>query len=122
MRRLSLTLLLLALGADAALAQRPPPGLPLEKLATELQLDEYQKGELKRIFEEQRATMEAEREQLDSSGQKPAREQMRQRMEQAQAELLQQLQSVLTAEQIEKFKTLQEKLRERLRDAPPPPF
>lgn len=122
MKRFPLTLLLLALGADAALAQRPPPGPPIEKLATELQLDEYQKGELKRILEEQRAKMEAEREQFESSGQKPTREQMRERMEQAQAELLQQLQSLLTAEQIEKFKKLQEERRERMRDAPPPPF
>ncbi len=103
MKCLSPILVLLALGAHGALAQSPPPGPPIEKLAAELQLDEYQRGEVKRILEEHR-------------------EQMRKHMEQARAELLQQLQSVLTAEQIEKFNKLQEERRARMRDAPPPPF
>jgi hypothetical protein len=120
-KRLPLTIALLAFGAGAALAEPPRGGVPIEKLATELQLDEYQKGELKRILDEQISRLEAAREQFMVSGERPSPEEMRKHMRQADQEIMQQLQSVLTAEQIDKFKELQERRRQRMREGMPPP-
>lgn len=121
MKRLPLVITLLALAAGGALAEPPRGAAPIEKLATELQLDEYQKGELKRILDEQRSKMEATRDQFMASGEIPSPEEMREHMRQADEEILLQLQSVLTAEQIEKFKELQERRRQQMRERMPPP-
>jgi hypothetical protein len=120
-KRLPLAVALLALAAGAALAEPPRGAVPIEKLATELQLDEYQKGELSRILDEQRSKMDATREQFMASGQRPSPEEMLEHLRQADKEILQQLQSVLTAEQIEKFKELKERHRRNMREGMPPP-
>lgn len=121
---LPFTIALLAFGAGAALAE-PPPGRgvpPIDELAAELQLDEHQTAELRRIVDEQRSKMQTERRQLMASGGRPSHEQMREHMRQADEELLRQLQSVLTDEQLENFKKLREDRRRQMRAgvAPPP--
>jgi hypothetical protein len=87
---------------------------PFERLASDLGLDDTQAAEVKRILDAQRSRMEAERAQFESSGQRPTREQMRARHEQATLELRQQLTLVLTAEQMTKFDEM------RQRQGPPP--
>ena len=116
-------LAVLALGAAAALADPPtgpPPGMRgpnIEKLAKDLSLSESQQTEVKRIFDDQRAKLDAERQQFESSGTRPSREEMHTRHEQADAEVHQQLASVLSAEQLAKF----DEIRKRQRPPGPPP-
>jgi Spy/CpxP family protein refolding chaperone len=112
-----------ALAADPA---GPPPGgpprggPPIERLAQDLNLDDTQKAEVKRILDAQRAKHEAAREQLRASGQRPDRETMRAQMEQNDQELEQQLSGVLTAEQLQQFKQRQAQRRQHMREGPPP--
>jgi Spy/CpxP family protein refolding chaperone len=127
MKRLTLATAATLLVAQAALAQQfagPPPrgaGPPIEKLATELGLDETQKAEVKKIFETERARHESERAQNMSSGVRPTPEEMRAKMAENDLELTQQLSGVLTADQLAKFKALQEQRRQQMRNGPPPP-
>ena len=117
-------LAVLALGASAALAD-PPPGPPpggmrgpnIEKLAKDLSLSDTQKTEVKRILDAQRSKMDAERQQFESSGTRPSREDMHARHEQADAEVHEQLASVLSAEQLARF----DEIRKRQRPPGPPP-
>lgn len=88
-------------------------GPPIDEIATELGLDDTQKSELQRIFDEQRAKMKEERAQLESAGQRPSREEMRAKHEEKRAEMHQQLSTVLTAEQLAKFEKLMQERRSR---------
>jgi hypothetical protein len=81
----------------------------MERLTILLDLDTYQQGEVERILREQRAAMMAAREELAASGERPSFEQMQARREQNQQEVLAKLQSVLTEQQITKFKVLTER-------------
>ncbi len=127
MKRMTLALSAVLLTAQAALAQQPPPGPPrrggppIEMMARELNLDDAQKAEVKRIFEEQRARHESERKLLEASGQRPTPEEMRTLMQQRDQELTQALSGVLSAEQLTKLKALQEERRQHMRNGPPPP-
>jgi Spy/CpxP family protein refolding chaperone len=126
MKRLSVALAAMVLAAQAVNAQSPPEGAPsrggppFEMIAKQLDLDENQKPEVKRILDEQRAKREAEREKLMASGQRPTPEEMRARMEKADAEVLQQLTGVLRTDQLDKWKALQVERRQRMRMGPPP--
>src|SRR5262245_28951145 len=107
-----------ALAADAPAAPPGPPrGAPsIERLAQDLNLDDNQKIEVKRILDAQRAKHDAAREQFRASGQRPDRETMRAQMEQDEQELEQQLSGVLNAEQLQKFKQRQAERRQRMRE------
>jgi hypothetical protein len=126
MKRLTFALSALLLTAYAANAQTPPAGgpprggPPFERIATELNLDENQKPEVKRILEEQRAKREAEREKFMASGTRPTPEEMRTRMQADDAALYEQLKGVLRTDQLEKWKQLQEQRRQHMRMGPPP--
>lgn len=108
MRKTLLSAVVLGLAWQLALADSPagPPrrGPPVEKIATELGLNDYQKTEMKRIFDEAHARMEAERKAS---------------MAQVDAELA----NVLTAEQLAEFKKLMQERRHDRRGPPsgPPP-
>src|SRR5262245_43975574 len=113
----------MALASAAAFADPPPgppPGMrgpPIERLTKDLGLNESQQAEVKRIFEAQRARMDADRAQFEASGTRPSREEMRAKHEQADAEIRQQLAAVLTPEQLAKF----DEIRKRQRPPGPPP-
>lgn len=104
MRRTLLSAVALGLACQLALADPPagPPrsGPPIDEIATRLGLNDYQKTEMKRIFDEAHARMEAERKAS---------------MAQVDAELA----NVLTAEQLAEFKKLMQE-RRRDRHGPPP--
>lgn len=127
MKRITFALPIVLLAAAYAVnAQSPPPGGPMrgppfEQIAKDLNLDESQKPEVKRILEEQRAKREAEREQFRSSGQRPTPDEMRTRMQQADAELLDKLKGVLRTDQLAKWKQMQEERRAHMRSMGPPP-
>jgi hypothetical protein len=126
MKRLSVALAAMVLAAQAVHAQSPPEGgpprggPPFEMIAKQLDLDETQKPEVKRILDEQRAKRETEREKFMASGQRPTPEEMTARMEKADAEVLQQLTGVLRTDQLDKWKALQAERRQRMRMGPPP--
>jgi Spy/CpxP family protein refolding chaperone len=124
MKRLMPALPALLLVAQAALADTPPPppphgGPPVEQMARELNLDATQKVEMKRIFEEQHAKHEAEREKFRAAGTRPTQDEMRARMQQDEQVLLQELKGVLDTEQLAKFKQLQDERRQHLREGGP---
>lgn len=114
MKRLPLLLAPLLLATSTVLLAQegmPPPGggppprvglPPVEVLAKELNLQDWQKAELQRIFDEHREKVESEFQQARASGQRPSREQMKQHQE----ELLQQVSGVLDVEQLAKYKEL----------------
>ena len=126
MKRFTFALSALLLTAYAVNAQTPPSGgpprggPPFEQIAKDLNLDENQKSEVKRILEEQRAKRDAERQQFMASGQRPSREEMQTRMQQSDAALLQQLTGVLRTDQLAKWKEMQEERRQHMRMGPPP--
>ena len=127
MKRLTFALSALLLTAYAAHAQTPPAGgpprggPPFERIATELNLDENQKPEVKRILEEQRAKHEAEHEKFKASGTRPTPEEMRAQMQADDAALYEQLKGVLRTDQLEKWKQLQEQRRQHMMHMGPPP-
>jgi Spy/CpxP family protein refolding chaperone len=90
-------------------------------MARELNLDDAQKAEVKRILEEQRARNENERKLFEASGQRPTPDEMRTQMKQHDQELTQALSSVLSAEQLAKLKAIQDERRSHMRNGPPPP-
>jgi Spy/CpxP family protein refolding chaperone len=107
----------LALADQAASpSSRPLRGPGIERLAQDLGLDETQQAQVKQILEAQHAKMESERAQLEASGTHPSREEMQAKHEQADAELDQQLATVLTPEQLAKFA----EIRKQHHRGPPP--
>jgi len=117
---------LTALCLIAGIASAEPPDAPaqgrrppIERLATDLQLDDYQKGEVEKILESQHAKMQAAREQAETSGERPSREEMRKRHEQMKQETLEQLRPILTEEQLQKFQTRMKDRRRGPRGLPP---
>ena len=95
----------------------PPRGPPMERIAKDLNLDANQQVEVKRILEAQHAKMESERQQFEASGTRPSREEMQAKHQQMDAELHQQLSTVLTAEQLTKFDEMR---KHQHRPGPPP--
>ena len=89
-------------------------------MARQLDLDDAQKTEVKRILDEQRARHETERKQFEATGQRPTPEEMHAAFQQHDQELTQALSGVLTADQLTKFKAMQAERREHGRRGPPP--
>ena len=132
MKRVTFALSALLLTALAANAQTPPAGggfqggpphggPSIEQLAKDLNLDETQKTEVKRILEEQHAKRDAERQKLMASGTRPTREQMQASMQANDAALLEQLKGVLRSDQLAKWQQMQEERRQHMRSMGPPP-
>lgn len=108
MKRFILAMVLTAASAAALSADpsggsfpRGPGGPPIERLAKDLGLTDDQKAQVEQILEAEHVKMEAARKQAD-------------------AEILEELQSVLTPEQLTKFKQLQAERQQRMHDGPPP--
>jgi hypothetical protein len=112
MKRLNSLIAIVGLAAGAASAQ--PPGPPagsrfdMDDLAILLDLDAYQKGEVERVFTEQREAQRAAREQREATtdDERPSREEMRALREQNREALFGKLQNTLTEQQITKLKIL----------------
>ena len=97
--------------AASVFAQTPPPGPPgppldMDRIALLLDLDSYQKIEVKKLLDAQRTGMDARRKQLQESGERPSRDAMRAEREKADKAMLESLQQVLNDLQIAKFKAL----------------
>ncbi len=126
MKRLALALPAALFTAQLAIAQQFPPGPaprggpPVEMMAKQLGLDDTQKTEVKRILDELRARRETERKQYEASGQRPTPEEMKTMRQQHDQELVQALSSVLTPDQLTKFKAIQAQRGEHMRHRPPP--
>lgn len=122
MQPIKILIATLGLAATAAFAQPPsgpggpggpgglggPPGANLERLTVLLDLDAYQKTQVERVLNEQRETMQAERKAHEAPGERPSFTQMQSRREQVREDTITKLQSVLTEQQITKFKLLME--------------
>jgi hypothetical protein len=119
MQPIKILIATLGLAATAAFAQPPggpdghggrggPPGANLERLTVLLDLDAYQKTQVERVLKEQRETMQAQRNAHEATGERPSFSEMQSLREQARADTITKLQSVLTELQITKFKLLTE--------------
>ena len=122
---MTITLLL----AGAAYAQTPPPppapnaadaARHMDDLATLLDLNDTQKGQVQGILQEQHAKMKASFEQASASGTKPDWQQMKALHEQVQQETLQQLAPVLSATQLKKFEIVQQSMHGHMGHHVPP--
>jgi Spy/CpxP family protein refolding chaperone len=94
-----------------ATAQPPAAGERLnrmDRMAILLDLDDYQKSEVQRIFDERREARRATRDAIRESGVRPSREEMETQRQQARENTRLQLQAVLTPEQMTKFDVLAE--------------
>jgi Spy/CpxP family protein refolding chaperone len=113
MKRLIPTLAAMALVAtQAALAQPPaggpPPGGPsMETLAQTLNLTDAQKPKVKQIFDDERAKRDAVRAELKDA----TPDERRAKMQALRDDLLQKLSGVLTPDQLQKFKDMQQQQR-----------
>ena len=114
MRAIKSVLLILPFVAAAATAQPPgpPPGarMDIERLASLLDLDPYQKGEVERVLKEQRDAMLAAREVRAAEGaERLSFDEVRATRAELEQETLTKLSAVLSELQITKFKLLTER-------------
>jgi hypothetical protein len=111
--------ILASLLAASVFAQMPPPGPPMDmdRMALLLDLDGYQKTEVKKLLDAQRTEMDARRKQFEESGQRPTRDVMRAEREKSEKAMIESLQQILNELQIAKFKALTEGPRP---NGPPP--
>jgi hypothetical protein len=117
MKATVMTIALLAAGAAYAQTAPPPPApnaaeaaRHMDNLATLLDLNDTQKGQVQSILQEQHAKMKASFEQAKASGTKPDWQQMKAQHEQLQQETLQKLAPVLSATQMKKFVIIQQSM------------
>jgi len=113
MKSLAYVVALSTLLAGIAAAQPPEAGERMDRMAVLLDLNDYQKSEMQRIFEEQRETFRAAHEAARESGERPSREEMQAQRQQARESLRSQLEAVLTPEQMTKFDILADEARGR---------
>jgi hypothetical protein len=111
MKRSTLFAIVACTLSASVFAQTPPPRPPgppmdMDRMALLLDLDSYQKTEVKKLLEAQRTEMDARRKQMEESGQRPSRDAMRAEREKADKAMIESLQQVLNEQQIAKFKAL----------------
>ena len=113
MKRSIPLMIALVCATGTAFAQRPGGPLAgrfdIDRMAVLLDLDEYQKAGVTRVLSEQREARAAMREQFAASGERPSREEIETHREQMQQDTLTKLQSVLTEQQLTKFRVLTER-------------
>jgi len=85
------------------------PGPDLDRMATLLDLNDSQKAEVQKIFDEQHEKMKAQFDQAQSSGTKPTREDRAKFHDEMKQEMTTKLQAVLTPEQMKKFAALMDR-------------
>lgn len=119
-RALTIIALMLAMGTAAADdgGRRGDRGPDIDRLAIVLEMDDYQKQEVERIFTEHRETAKVKREEFRATGERPDRETIEAHHEEMRASLRAELETVLTAEQLEKLDALHEMRGDRRRGPP----
>ncbi|HKE44554.1 MAG TPA: hypothetical protein VKB41_08450 [Steroidobacteraceae bacterium] len=123
MRLTTLAVAASVLAAGVALAD-PPEGAPqghhamqgqhqapIDRLTTELNLTPDQKEKVQKVLDDQRTKMQSMREQAQSSGQRPSRDEMRKQRDAMDQEVQAQLKPILTDEQMQKYQQMQQQRR-----------
>ena len=82
------------------------PGPDMDRMATLLDLNDSQKAEVQKIFEEQHQKLDAKHQELKAAGTKATREEREKFHEEMKQEMTTKLQGVLTPEQMKKFDAL----------------
>ena len=82
------------------------PGPDMDRMATLLDLNDSQKAEVQKIFNEQHEKLDAKHEELKAAGTKPTREERQKFHEEMKQDMTTKLQGVLTPEQMKKFDAL----------------
>lgn len=113
---LALTLsCLIGASAMADAPTRPDRSAHMDRLALLLDMNDYQKTEVEKIFTEQREPMRAARAQSRASGVRPSREDMRAAHLQSKENLDTRLAGVLDATQLKKLAALKDMQRSHAR-------
>jgi protein CpxP len=86
-----------------------PQGPDMDRMATLLDLNDSQKAEVQKIFDEQHEKLQAVHEQAESSGTKPTREERARFHEEMKQDMNTRLQAVLSPEQMKKFEALMDR-------------
>jgi Spy/CpxP family protein refolding chaperone len=97
------------LASAVALAQAHdggPPGPDMDRMAVLLDLNDSQKAEVQKIFEEQHEKLKAAHDQQHSAGTRPTREERSKFHEEMKQDMTTRLQGVLSADQMKKFAAL----------------
>ncbi len=107
--KLRVALIAAAMLASAVALAHPehgPQGPDMDRMATLLDLNDSQKAEVQKIFDEQHEKMKAQFEQAQSSGTRPTREERARFHDEMKQEINTRLQAVLSPEQMKKFAAL----------------
>jgi periplasmic protein CpxP/Spy len=83
-----------------------PAGPDMDRMATLLDLNDSQKAEVQKIFDEQHEKMKAQFDQAQSAGTKPTREERAKFHDEMKQEMNTKLQAVLSPEQMKKLEAL----------------
>lgn len=83
-----------------------PQGPDMDRMATLLDLNDSQKAEVQKIFDEQHEKLKAAHDQAHAAGTRPTREERAKFHEEMKAEMTTKLQAVLTPDQMKKFEAL----------------
>jgi periplasmic protein CpxP/Spy len=97
---------LLASAVALAHPDHDPRGPDMDRMATLLDLNDSQKAEVQKIFDEQHEKLKAVHEQAESSGTKPTREERARFHREMKQDINTRLQAVLSPEQMKKFEAL----------------
>jgi periplasmic protein CpxP/Spy len=96
------------LASTVALAhpEHGPQGPDMDRIAVLLDLNDSQKAQVQKIFDEQHEKMKAAHDQASSAGTKPTREERAKFHQEMKQDMTTKLQAVLSPEQMKKFEAL----------------
>jgi Spy/CpxP family protein refolding chaperone len=107
--KLRVALIAAAMLASAVALAHPHDGSPgpdMDRMAILLDLNDSQKAEVQKIFNEQHEKLKAVHEQQRSAGTKPTREERAKFHDEMKQDMATRLQAVLSADQMKKFDAL----------------
>jgi Spy/CpxP family protein refolding chaperone len=93
----------------------------IEQLARDLNLTDAQKARVKQLFDDERLKRDAERAQFKQSGGQSTPELRHAKMQELEQDLTKQMSNVLTPEQLQKFKQIEQEHRHHGRPDKGPP-